>query len=134
MNDLVICASAELVDGGLGVRFTVAGRRGIQREVGAGGTAPGEAAAFVVRYQGQLRAYLNRCAHVPVELDWEQGKFFDYSGLYLICATHGALYAPETGRCVGGRCQGRSLQPLHVAERHGQVFLIEDDGEGKAGG
>ena len=52
-----------------------------------------EAAAFAVRFRGRVRAFLNRCGHLPVELDWEEGRFFDASGLYLICATHGALYA-----------------------------------------
>ena len=106
----LICASGALEEGGNGVKFEVEG---------PGGTAP----AFVVRYDGEPRAYLNRCAHVPVELDWSEGQFFDYSGLYLICATHGALYAPETGACLGGPCKGGRLQKLTVVERDGAVYL-----------
>lgn len=114
----VICASTDLVEGGKGVRFEVADRQ----KLGGGGTAP----AFAIRYHDRVHAYLNRCGHVPVELDWAQGEFFDYSGLYLICATHGALYAPETGRCMGGRCNGKGLTALRVEERDGQVYLIEE--------
>jgi len=55
-----VCDSDELLDGGKGVRFPVL----------AFGT---EATGFAVRFQGKVFAYLNRCAHVPVELDWFKG-------------------------------------------------------------
>ena len=108
-----ICASAQLVSGGKGVRFSlqIAGR---------------EESAFVIRYQGVVYGYLNRCAHVPTELDWTPGDFFESDGRYLICATHGALYCPETGDCVAGRCNGRGLHSLPVVESDGQVFLVEE--------
>lgn len=78
---------------------------------------------FVLRYGGTVYGYVNSCAHVPVELDWNEGDFFDLSGHYLLCATHGAHYAPDSGRCVLGPCKGRMLQPLPVSERDGQVYL-----------
>lgn len=107
----MICTSAELQDGGDGVRFAV--------------TRPaGECAAFVVRFNGKVYAYLNRCAHVPIELDWLPGRFFDDSGQYLICATHGAMYAPDSGRCVAGPCRNGRLEVLPVVERDGGVFLV----------
>ena len=107
-----ICESAALLEGGDGVRFEVIWR--------------GEkAAAFAVRQGGRVYAYLNRCAHVPVELDWNAGKFRDLSGLYLICATHGALYLPENGRCIAGPCKGRFLEGLPVEERDGKVYLTQ---------
>ena len=33
------------------------------------------ARAFVLRHDGVLRGYINRCAHVPVEMDWQPGEF-----------------------------------------------------------
>jgi nitrite reductase/ring-hydroxylating ferredoxin subunit len=113
VNRGLICTSHELVDGGRGVRFTV-DRHGVSEQ------------AFVVRFRGRVHAYLNRCAHVPVEMDWRQGEFFDHSGLYLTCATHGALYAPESGRCLGGRCNGKGLIAVSVIERDGCIFLSEE--------
>lgn len=109
-NLRLICASAELVEAGKGFRFTVLrfGR---------------ETPAFVVRYRGQVYAYLNECGHVPAELDWLPGEFFDHSKLYLICSVHGALYSPDSGRCLSGRCQGKGLKSLTVCEIEGQVFL-----------
>jgi nitrite reductase/ring-hydroxylating ferredoxin subunit len=52
-----------------------------------------------------------------------EGEFFDDSGLYLICSTHGATYEPHTGFCVGGPCKGKSLQRLEIEERDGNIFL-----------
>jgi nitrite reductase/ring-hydroxylating ferredoxin subunit len=111
----LICASADLAESGRGVRF----------EVERGGRAE---PAFVIRYRGRVHAYLNRCGHVPAELDWNEGEFFDAGGLYLICATHGALYDPETGACRGGRCAGRGLRPLPVREAEGNVYLMQEGG------
>ena len=77
---------------------------------------------------GGLRAYLNRCAHAPVELDWPEGRFFDESGLYLVCATHGAMYRAEDGSCAGGPCHGRNLVTLEVREGAGQVWVAFENG------
>ncbi|MFT3733644.1 MAG: Rieske 2Fe-2S domain-containing protein [Rhodocyclaceae bacterium] len=110
----LICESAELAEGGEGVRFTV-------------GMPHGEVPAFVVRFEGLPRAYLNQCGHIAVELDWQEGRFFDDAGIYLVCATHGALYEADTGRCAGGPCRGNGLQPLRVEERDGHVYLIESN-------
>jgi nitrite reductase/ring-hydroxylating ferredoxin subunit len=110
-SERLICAASELAEGGRGVRFEIE-RHGQTQ------------AAFVVRYDGKPCAFLNQCGHVPVELDWQPGEFFDTSRLYLICSTHGALYHPRSGHCVGGRCAGRGLISLPVVERDGQVYLL----------
>lgn len=114
-GERLICAAEALADGGDGLRFTVR-RAGVEEP------------AFAVRYRGAVYAYLNRCAHVPVELDWMPGKFFDLTGHLLICAVHGAHYQPEDGRCVMGPCKGGRLSPLRTIERDGQVYLLEGDG------
>lgn len=80
-------------------------------------------AAFAVRYEGRAYAYLNRCAHMPMELDWKLGKFFDAWGRHLICSTHGATYAPDTGKCLRGPCFEGGLVPVPVEERDGRVIL-----------
>jgi nitrite reductase/ring-hydroxylating ferredoxin subunit len=105
----LICQSADLADGGPGQRF----------EIELDGI---KASAFVIRHDGRVFAYLNRCAHIPVELDWMPGQFFDAEGLYLVCATHGAVYEPHTGRCVGGPCRGASLAKIVVREYGGAVY------------
>jgi nitrite reductase/ring-hydroxylating ferredoxin subunit len=111
----LICRSDQLPERGKGWRFEVEGRNGE--------TLP----AFAVRYRGKVYAYINRCAHVGVELDWAGGEFFDISGLYLVCATHGAAYLPDSGRCAVGPCRGGGLQPLTVSEHDGEVYLLEKE-------
>jgi nitrite reductase/ring-hydroxylating ferredoxin subunit len=111
---IFICQSSALEEAGKGIRFPL--------------TAGGEdATGFVVRYDNTVYGYLNRCAHVPIELDWNEGDFFESGGLYLMCSTHGAIYTPDTGHCAGGPCRGGRLRPITVVEKDNQVFWIPDD-------
>ncbi|MEO8204343.1 MAG: Rieske 2Fe-2S domain-containing protein [Betaproteobacteria bacterium] len=109
-GERVICASGDLAEAGQGVRFETEFR---------GQTAP----AFAVRYEGRVHAYLNRCSHVAMELDWQPGAFFDAEGRDLICSTHGAMYSASTGKCLGGPCSGGPLIKLAVEERDGFIML-----------
>lgn len=68
---LALCRSADLQDGGLAVPFEV--------------VYEGQACrAFAVRAQGQAQAYLNRCTHIAMEMDYQPDRFFDESGLWLM--------------------------------------------------
>ncbi len=78
---------------------------------------------FVVNIDGAFFAYVNRCAHVGTPLDLWPNDFFTEDGRFLICATHGAIYEPQTGECVGGPCVGRSLTPLLVTSVDGHVVV-----------
>ena len=93
---IYLCSSDTLREGGLAFAFMV---------LFGGQTCP----AFALRYQGQVHAYINRCSHVALELDWQPGKFFVASGQYVVCANHGAIFAPDSGACLGGPGRG----PLH---------------------
>lgn len=104
-----LCASAELEEKGLAIGFAVLQYREPAR-------------AFALRFDGEVVAYLNRCLHVPMEMDWQPGEFLDSSKDFILCATHGAAYAPQTGRCVGGPCGRGALARIAVAERDGQVY------------
>lgn len=79
------------------------------------------ARAFVLRHDGVLRGYINRCAHVPVEMDWQPGEFLDADKRFIVCSIHGASYEPAQGRCVGGPCGRSKLIALDVAEHGGQA-------------
>ena len=113
-QDVLVCASELVTEGGKGVRFPV---------VAFGDPATG----FVVRYDGKPYAYLNRCAHVPIELDWFEGEFFESSGLYLMCSTHGAIYVPDSGYCAGGPCKGGKLRPIAVREADNKIYWQPDE-------
>lgn len=108
MTELVfLCHSEELVDS----------RRAVPFEVLYFGQ---NNAAFAVRYQGQVYAYLNRCSHVPMEMDYQPNEFFDVTGHWLMCATHGAMYAVQSGQCRMGPCRG-GLIKIDLTEADGMV-------------
>jgi nitrite reductase/ring-hydroxylating ferredoxin subunit len=113
-DERVICDAAALADGERGVRFEVEY---------FGEPAP----AFVIRKDGKAHGYLNRCAHVAMELDWQEGAFFDSDGRDLLCSTHGATYDAKSGRCLGGPCGGKALVKLRVGERDGKVYFMGFD-------
>lgn len=87
---------------------------------------------FVVRFDGLAHAYVNSCPHRGTELDWQHGEFFDDSGLYLICATHGAAFDPATGLCISGPCAGERLIRVGIREEDGRVMLESDTGAAHA--
>ena len=103
-----VCASDALSDGGAGVRVD-ATLRGEQ------------AVVFFVRYDGRAYGYLNRCAHVPTEMDWNPGQFLDADRAFILCSIHGAAYDPRNGRCAGGPCGRGALVPLSIREEGGRV-------------
>jgi nitrite reductase/ring-hydroxylating ferredoxin subunit len=106
---LWLCASEALPERGRAVVFKV---RQFQREL----------SAFVLRVDGRVVGYLNRCSHVPVEMDWQPGEFWDSGREVIICAIHGATYSAQSGRCVGGPCGRGKLTPVPVQEWAGQVY------------
>jgi nitrite reductase/ring-hydroxylating ferredoxin subunit len=83
--------------------------------------AGGRRSGLAVNYRGQVRAYVNQCAHIPLSLDVFENDFFDEACRYLVCAMHGALYEPDTGVCVSGPPLGAALDPIRVAVEEGQV-------------
>jgi nitrite reductase/ring-hydroxylating ferredoxin subunit len=109
-DEHLICESSALAEAGEGIRFAV---------WIAGESRP----AFAIRFGGTVHAYLNRCGHMPMELDWVLGRFFDADRRLLICSTHGALYDPVSGECRGGPCHGAGLSKLALVERDGKVYL-----------
>lgn len=81
--------------------------------------------AFAIRYQGQVKVYKNVCGHIAVNLDFVKGQFFDESGEFLVCSTHGALYQANTGKCMGGPCYGVGLEPIESEEKEGILYIVD---------
>ncbi|MBI5259475.1 MAG: Rieske 2Fe-2S domain-containing protein [Burkholderiales bacterium] len=106
---LRLCASADLAERGKAAVFDV--------------LLWGQPArAFALRFEGAVVAYLNRCAHVPVEMDWQEGEFLDMDRCWIVCSIHGATYDPTNGHCVAGPAGRGRLMPIRTAERDGQVY------------
>ncbi len=104
-----LCRSDELIERGNALVFDVLHFRE-------------PAHAFALRFEGRVVAYLNRCVHVPTEMDWQPGEFLDSDKRYIVCSIHGATYEPANGRCAGGPCGRGRLTVLQVEERDGQVY------------
>ena len=76
---------------------------------------------IVVRTRdGEPRAYVNVCMHLPVPLDGGSREFLSMDERSLMCGTHGALYRFEDGYCFEGPCEGTSLEPVS--------WVVDDDG------
>ena len=104
-----LCASGELGERGRAVVFDVLQWRQPAR-------------AFALRFDGRVVAYLNRCVHVPSEMDWQPGEFLDADREFILCSTHGAAYEPASGRCAGGPCGRGRLIAVEVREEAGEVY------------
>ncbi len=77
----------------------------------------------VVRRHGQVYAYLNRCPHQRLPLDWVPGQFLDITGERIQCAVHGAQFRIEDGRCLAGPCRGDRLTAVPVYIDGDQLLL-----------
>ncbi len=108
IHAIELCQSSDLLEGGRAVPFDVC-------------FAGDNMRAFAIRFEGHAHAYLNRCTHVAMEMDFQPDQFFDDTGRWLLCATHGAAYQPDTGDCAGGPCRG-GLVKIPLSESDGKVF------------
>ncbi|MFM0331073.1 Rieske (2Fe-2S) protein [Paraburkholderia strydomiana] len=84
---------------------------------GGGRVFDGESAGrpiVVVRRGDKVWAYINRCPHFSVALDFVPGNVSCYRSQVLMCAHHSALFRFEDGKCIDGPCKGASLDAVQV--------------------
>jgi nitrite reductase/ring-hydroxylating ferredoxin subunit len=106
-----LCAEGDISEGeGRGFVFG----SGIERD-----------AVFVIHWRGQFLGYRNSCPHAGSPLDWPENRFFDASGRYLMCGTHGAVFRPEDGVCIEGPCEGRALEPVAIEMKDGEIYWVD---------
>lgn len=78
---------------------------------------------MVVRVGRTVRAYVNVCPHLGLNLDWQPDAFFDFERRHILCGVHGALFRVADGLCVYGPCLGRALEPVPIEIHDGEVRL-----------
>lgn len=88
-----------------------------------------EVEGFVINHGGTLYAYVNRCRHVPMSMDWIENRFLTDDGKYIMCATHGACYEPDTGECIEGPALGKLLISIPLSVQGDEVFATCPDEE-----
>lgn len=95
-------------------------------EDGAKGFTLGEHSLFAVKRDGGLYVYRNSCPHLGIELNWTEDQFLDLDGALIQCATHGALFAIDTGECLAGPCRGAYLQAVPFTLADGWIDVTLD--------
>jgi nitrite reductase/ring-hydroxylating ferredoxin subunit len=98
MNEFGLCRVADIPDGG--ARVVDSADAGVP--------------VVIVRRASEVWAYVNRCPHFSVPLDFEPGEVSCYRGQVLMCAHHSALFRFEDGHCIDGPCQGSALDAVAV--------------------
>lgn len=78
---------------------------------------------FLVRRGGAVHAYRNLCPHAGRFLNWKEDAFLTRDKTLIMCAGHGALFDPESGRCVAGAALGQALISLPAAVEAGEVVV-----------
>ncbi|HBC55841.1 MAG TPA: hypothetical protein DCZ03_01630 [Gammaproteobacteria bacterium] len=78
---------------------------------------------FLVHTEDGYRAYLNRCPHKGVSLNWQQNRFLSTDGLQIQCATHDARFNLSSGQCESGPCAGQPLTQLPLIITRNGVYL-----------
>ena len=58
-------------------------------------------AFFYKLKSGKVVGYFNRCSHINVPMDFDDGHFLDQNG-WIMCRLHGARYDLQTGEPVLG--------------------------------
>ncbi|MGH7865011.1 MAG: Rieske (2Fe-2S) protein [Candidatus Binataceae bacterium] len=83
-----------------------------------------EEECFVINFGGEFHAFVNRCRHVPMPLDWVDNQFFAEEGRYLMCQTHNAYYEPDTGECIAGppSACGKLLYRVPLELKDGVIY------------
>ena len=80
---------------------------------------------LVVSTADGVAAYVNCCPHAGHPLNIRPDRFLTPDRNLILCCSHGAVFTRDTGLCVAGPCQGRSLTPVPVEVVAGYVLLAE---------
>ena len=76
---------------------------------------------FVVREGEAVTGFVDRCPHAGMPLALFEDRYLTREKDLIICSSHGALFRPSDGLCVGGPCAGRSLWPWPVRVVDGEI-------------
>ena len=79
---------------------------------------------FVVRRGDRAYGYVDRCPHMGLPLAQRLDDYLTPAAALIACSWHGALFAVETGACVGGPCAGQRLTPWPVAVIDGMLVTV----------
>lgn len=84
-----------------------------ERDARSFDTSRGE--VIVAQRDGMFYAYLNRCPHLGISLEFQEQQFMDMDKEHLLCSNHGALFRVEDGACLFGPCKNQSLNRVDIS-------------------
>lgn len=76
---------------------------------------------FIVRRGDGVVGYVDRCPHMGLPLAQRLDAYLTADGTAIQCSWHGALFALDDGRCLGGPCAGQRLTPWPVTVTDGTI-------------
>jgi len=89
------------------------------------GFSVGGLSLVLVKKEGVVYAYENRCPHLGINLEYMEDQFLDLDKAFIVCSNHGALFEIDTGSCVVGPCKGQSLRRVAVEIVDGNIALAK---------
>ena len=104
---VTLCAEADIAD---------PGSRGFVLQIGEAFFH-----GFVVRKDGEVAGYVDRCPHQGFPLAIELDAYLVPDGSLILCGWHGAVFEPMSGACVGGPCAGARLTRWPVTVTGGLI-------------
>lgn len=84
---------------------------------------------FLVRRDGDVFAYVNRCPHAGHPLNMRPDEFLSADRATILCNSHGAVFAISHGACIAGPCYGQGLQALPVRIERDWIVIDGDPDE-----
>jgi len=81
---------------------------------------------FLVKTSKGVAAYVNCCPHAGHPLNFKADRFLTPDRNLILCASHGALFTRDEGRCIAGPCPGQSLTPVPIEILGDYVLLAEN--------
>ena len=78
---------------------------------------------FAVRKDNLFHVYWNICPHLGTPLEWQEDQFLNEDGELIRCATHGALFEINSGKCLAGPCTGKKLHKIPFEITNDMIIL-----------
>lgn len=91
------------------------------------GDGPWPLEFFVVRKDGNVFGFVNRCPHAGHALNWQPDRFLTREQDLILCNSHGARFRISDGVCMSGPCPGASLEHIAVRAEGGQILADEEE-------
>jgi nitrite reductase/ring-hydroxylating ferredoxin subunit len=93
----------------------------------------GRDALFLVRLDGRLHGWLDRCPHEgDTPLPYRRHAYLNRDGTRIVCFAHGGQFDIATGQGLAGPCLGMALTPVALRVTADGEVLADLDLAGRA--